>query len=157
MNTKPPTAPTRDAAMSVNSAPGRPRNAPIMKIILTSPKPSPSRWRTFSYSHPANQMEPLDTAAPINASPTDTHRGPHAYGTTNSANSPRRGTNHATIKPSTPPPTVNSSGKMRSSKSEAISAIMIAENSAYFKAGGVTPNAFTQIAKAMPVESSTSG
>ena len=46
---------------------------------------------------------------------------------------------------------------MRSSKSDAIRAIIIAENTAYFNAAAVTPNQATQIANAIAVASSTAG
>src|SRR5437879_1848688 len=102
-------------------------------------------------------MEPLENTAPRTASPTDSQRGPSDGGSNRCANSKPSGTNAASTSPMSIPPNVNSSGRMRPSRSEAINVMRIAENSEYFNAGSDGPKAATQTANAAAVVSSTRG
>src|ERR1700686_3395995 len=139
------------------SAPCKPRKAPIIATIFTSPKPSPSRWRSFSYKNPTSHNVPPQNRAANNDSAMDTSLGLSTRMSSIRTMPKLNGTKAANITPAAAPPSVNSSGKMRSSRSEKTNVIMMAEKRQNFMAAAVGPSIQTAQKNDTPVNSSTSG
>src|SRR5207248_2381720 len=113
--------------------------------------------RILPYTQANPQISPDARNAPVSDSTTDAQRGLSAPQTRNVAMPGSSGTTPDSAIPNTVPPSVNSSGRIRSSKSVAINAIRIALSTEYFAAGQVNPNFATHNEKAAAVASSTSG
>src|SRR5579864_168770 len=128
-----------------------------MATILTSPNPSPSRWRSFWYEKPTSHNVPPQNTAAKNDSAMDTSLGFSTRRSSARTIPQLKGTKAANMTPATAPPSVNSSGRIRSSRSENTKVITMAEKTQNFIAAAVSPSIQTAQKNERPVNSSTIG
>src|SRR5260370_10068504 len=157
----PITVPRRLPTKSVRNVPRKPRNAPTMAIIFTSPMPNPSRPRTALYPVASPHSKKLPNAAPRSPSSIPAanpgirnRRNRHMR---NPANPGSGGTNAENISPAANPGQLTTSGSSRARNSVTASISIKQVKNSHYTVARVTPNSTHAATNTNPLASSTSG